>query len=303
MIQPGDLFLLAAPKGKSYLFVLDPDKKVHSNYGCIPMSEIAEANYGDELKTHKGKSFRLIRPTIHDLVRNVKRQTQVIYPKDMGYIIMRLGIGPGSVVVESGCGSGALTTALAWYVGDSGRVHCREKREEFATLCRSNLEAVGLADRVDIQVGDAAEGFGFAEDFRADAVFLDMRAPWECLASAAEVLAPGAPIGFLLPTVNQIETLLRALRLAPFSDVEIVELLMRRYKPVADRLRPEDRMIAHTGFLVFARRATAPPKDEPDAGHRGRCGGRRGGRAEYEEDEACATDLDESAGPGPDGDE
>lgn len=267
MIAPGELLLLVSPKGKRYIHAYDPNKTLHTNDGCIQFSALAEAGYGDVARTHLGKPYRLMRPTLYDLVQNVKRQTQIIYPKDIGYIVLKLGVGPGVTVIEAGTGSGSLTMALAWYVGKEGRVHTYERRPEFFDLSRKNLEWAGLEDRVERHCHDIAEGF---LQRRADALFLDVRTPWDYLHHAAEALTPGAPLGFLLPTVNQVSTLLRALQAGPFMDVEVLEIFLRRYKPVADRLRPDDRMVAHTGFLVFARRGVDradPDAAEPDACH------------------------------------
>lgn len=259
MLNSGDLVLLISPKGKRYLHKLDPQAEVHTHDGRILMSEVAEAGYGRRVRTHLGRPYLVLRPTVHDLIKNVKRSTQIMYPKEIGYLLLKLGVGPGMTVIESGTGSGGLTTALAWYVGDTGKVITYERREEFYRLARKNLERVGLAHRVEQVNQDISEGF---QHNGAHALFLDVRTPWDYLESIPSAVIPGAMCGFLLPTVNQVSDLLRGLERGPFQDVEVLEILVRRYKPVADRLRPEDRMVAHTGFLVFARYIEADsPKD------------------------------------------
>ncbi len=267
MLTPGDLILLVSPKGKQYLRKFDPQAKLHTQDGVIDLSQVVQAGYGGVIASHMGSLYRVLRPSTYQLIKGVKRSTQIMYPKEIGYVLLKLGIGPGTRVVEAGSGSGGLTTALAYHVGDTGRVYTFERRQEFYELSGKNLEAAGLAHRVtrynhDILQGFAPEGMvpgDLASDpSGADALFLDVRTPWDHLEQVAAVVCPGAPVGFLLPTTNQISDLLRGLETAPFEDVEVLEILVRRYKPVADRLRPEDRMVAHTGFLVFARHAGMP---------------------------------------------
>ena len=226
------------------------------------MEQVVPASFGQTVKTHMGRPYRVLKPGLADLVKNVKRQTQIIYPKDIAYIVMRLSVGPGAVVVEAGSGSGSLTLALAWYVGPEGRVYTHERREEFRRLNQRNLEWAGFNDgRVVHLDRDIAEGFGCPPQ-SADALFLDVRTPQDYVARIPEAIKPGSPVGFLVPTANQVSDLLRAFEGQPFGEVEVVELMLRRYKPVADRLRPEDRMVAHTGFLIFCRHGAQEPQAE-----------------------------------------
>jgi tRNA (adenine57-N1/adenine58-N1)-methyltransferase catalytic subunit len=261
-VKQGDLILLVSPKGKRYLRRYDPDVTLHTQEGMIRFGEVGQAGCGGAVTTHLGHIFRVLRPSTYDLVKGVKRSTQIMYPKEIGYVLLKLGIGPGIRVVEAGTGSGGLTLALAWHVGTTGRVYTFERRPEFYELAGENLAAVGLTDQVCRYNHDINEGFlppqvvsgdPATDPSGADALFLDVRTPWDHLEAAAAVVCPGAPVGFLLPTVNQISELLAALETSPFEDVEVLEILVRRYKPVPERLRPEDRMVAHTGFLVFAR--------------------------------------------------
>jgi tRNA (adenine57-N1/adenine58-N1)-methyltransferase len=250
MPEYGKLVILINPRGKRYLRRVVEGQDMHGNDGIIAMSDIAAAAFGTEVRSTKGVPYRVLEPTIHDLVRGVKRQTQVIYPKDIGYICMRLGVGPGRTIVEAGSGSGSLTLALSWFAGPTGRIYTHEAREEFMKLARRNLDWAGLGENVTLIHRDIAEGFDVTG---ADALFLDVRTPWEYLDNAVKAVKSGAMLGFLLPTVAQVSQLLHGLERGPFDEIEVSEILVRRWKPVADRLRPEDRMIAHTGFLVFAR--------------------------------------------------
>lgn len=246
----GELFILVSPKGKRILRRLEEAVDIHGNDGVLPAADIAAAEFGQIVRTRQGYPYRLMRPSLYDLVRGVKRQTQVLYPKDIGYICMRLCVGNGSTVIEAGSGSGALTMALSWFSGEKGHVHTYEARPEFYKLAGRNLAWAGLGQNVTQYNRDIAEGFDQTD---ADALFLDVRTPWEYLDNALAAVKPGGRFVFFMPTVNQVSELLKAMESRPFADVEVEEILIRKWKPLADRLRPDDRMIAHTGFLVFAR--------------------------------------------------
>jgi len=246
----GSLVIVVTPKGRRRLMRVEAGRDWHSADGVLSMQDVAAAGYGGEVLTSLGLPLRLYAPGLHDLVKGVKRQTQIIYPKDIAYICLRLGAGPGRRMLEAGAGSGALTLALSWFCGPSGEVHSCEAREEFHALARRNLDWAGLGGNVTLYRRDIADGFPVQG---ADALFLDVRTPWEYLRHVPQALKPGAQIGFLTPTVEQVSALLRGLEQGPYDDVEVCELLVRRWKPLADRLRPDDRMIAHTGFLIFCR--------------------------------------------------
>jgi tRNA (adenine57-N1/adenine58-N1)-methyltransferase catalytic subunit len=243
MLEPGQLVMLLNANDKRYFVTAQEGQVMHTNEGLLHLDEVRAAGWGQQVMTHKGYPFTVMRPTLYDLVKSVKRRTQIIYPKEIGYIVMKLGIGPGCRIVEAGCGSGGLTTALAWLVGDTGKVYTYERREEFYTLCRQNLERIGLAHRVEQFHHDIAEGF---HPHAADALFLDVREPCDYIHHIPNAVVPGAPVGFLLPTTNQVQDLLKSLQAGPFRQIEVVEIFLRHYKPVPERLRPEDRMVAHT---------------------------------------------------------
>jgi tRNA (adenine57-N1/adenine58-N1)-methyltransferase len=246
----GSLVIVVTPKGKRRLVRVAENQDWHSADGVLSMQDVAAADYGGEVRTSLGLPLRLYEPGLHDLVQGVKRQTQIIYPKDIAYICLRLGAGPGRRILEAGSGSGALTLAFSWFCGPGGEVHSCEAREEFHQLARRNLHWAGLGRNVTLHHCDIAGGFPVQG---ADALFLDVRTPWEYLRHVPQTLKSGAQIGFLLPTVEQVSELLRGLEQGPYDDIEVSELLLRRWKPLADRLRPDDRMIAHTGFLIFCR--------------------------------------------------
>lgn len=250
MIPFGSLVIYITPSKRRHIKRLEPDEIWHTNDGALKATEVAALDFGDVVFTSMGVPVRIERPELVDLLMGIKRNTQIIYPKDIAYICLKLGAGPDRIILEAGCGSGGLTLALSWFGGPSGRIVSHDAREEFARLARRNLEWAGLGANVELHVRDIATGFAAAS---ADALFLDLREPWLYLNQIPAALKPGAPIGFMLPTAPQVGQLLTGLESGPFGEVEVCELLLRPWKPLADRLRPADRMAAHTGFLVFAR--------------------------------------------------
>ncbi|MGE5123524.1 MAG: tRNA (adenine-N1)-methyltransferase, partial [Acidobacteriaceae bacterium] len=194
-----------------------------------------------------------------------RRNTQIMYPKDIGFILLNMDIGPGRCVVEAGTGSGSFTTALAFIVGPQGRVISYESRPEFQHLAHKNLDRLGLAEQVDFKLRDIMAGF---DERNVDAVFLDLPNPQDYVVQARQALKPGGYLGSILPTTNQVSLFLAALRRENFAFIEVCEILLRYYKAVADRLRPTDRMVAHTGYLIFSRSVVADVTnlDTPDPG-------------------------------------
>lgn len=250
MIPYGSLVVFVTPKGRRYIKRLEEGQDWHSNDGTLPAAQVAALDFGSETRTTLGVPIRVLEATLFDRLQGIKRQTQIIYAKDIAYICLRLGAGPGRTIIEAGCGSGGLTVGFSWFCGPTGKVVSHDAREEFTRLARRNLDWAGVGGNVELHHRDVAEGFAASG---ADALFLDVRTPWEYLKQAAEAVKPGASLGFLLPTVDQVGKLLLGLEQGSFAETEVCEILIRRWKPVADRLRPEDRMTAHTGFLVFCR--------------------------------------------------
>jgi tRNA (adenine57-N1/adenine58-N1)-methyltransferase len=200
----------------------------------------------------------MLQPSLADLLVDLKRSTQIMYPKDIGFILTSMSIGPGQTVLEAGTGSGSMTVALAYAVGPQGRIVTYEKRSEFQNLARKNLDRLGMEARVEFKLGDISDGIS---ETNVDACFLDVPNPWDYVQQVRAALKPGGFFCNLVPTFNQVERLLYVLRREHFAFVEVCELLLRYYKPEPTRLRPTDRMVAHTGFLTFGRRIE-PSKDE-----------------------------------------
>jgi tRNA (adenine57-N1/adenine58-N1)-methyltransferase len=247
---PGDLVLLLTSDLKRYVLQLRPHQDLHCHLGIFTHDALIGQPWGGAVQSSLGHDALLLEPTLADLIHHLRRGTQIIYPKDAAYIVHRLNLRAGNTVIEAGTGSGGLTTALAWAVAPTGVVYTYESRLETHRLARNNLESVGLLPFVQLFHGDIEQGF---EQRGVDALFLDVRTPWAYLAHVQTALRPGGFFAALLPTTNQVSELLLALEQGGFVDIAVEELLLRSYKPVPDRLRPDDTMNAHTGFLLFAR--------------------------------------------------
>ncbi|MBN1264519.1 MAG: tRNA (adenine-N1)-methyltransferase [Anaerolineales bacterium] len=248
--QDGDLIMLIAPEKKHMLFKLQRDAEMQTHQGVLRHNDIISTPYGSKIFTHLNTALWLLRPTLRDILIHTKRRSQIIFPKDIGYILLRLSIRPGSRVLEAGTGSGALTTALAWAVGSSGNVYTYDRRNDLQSVARKNLEKVDMLDRVTFYLSDISEGFHETE---VDALFLDVPDPHNYLPQVRAALRNGGEFGALLPTTTQVSVLLEALSDFGFLQIDVCEILLRFYKPIPARLRPADKMIAHTGYLVFAR--------------------------------------------------
>ena len=248
--QTGDLAQLVGLSHKNFIIRLTPGDRLQTHRGILYHDDLIGIPWGSEVSSHLGSSFFLLQPALSDLIKETKRTTQIIFPKDIGFILITMGIGPGSRVLEAGTGSGAMTTALAFAVGEQGHVTTYELRPEMQQLAQKNLSRLGLQDRVTFILRDIGDGFN---ERGVDALFMDIPRPEDYIPQVRTTLKPGGFFGCIVPTVNQIERLLNALQREDFAFVEICEIMLRYYKPTAERLRPTDRMVAHTGYLVFAR--------------------------------------------------
>jgi tRNA (adenine57-N1/adenine58-N1)-methyltransferase len=256
--QDGDLVQLLARRHKSHFIRLKAGEVFQTHRGELLHDEMIGKPWGSRLVSHTGSPFFLMRPGLADLLKQTKRNTQIMYPKDIGYIVMVMGIGPGVRVLEAGTGSGALTTAFAFLVGDEGKIISYERREQMQNLARKNLNRLGLLDRVVLKLGDVAEGF---EEVDVDALFLDIPNPYDYLPQVKAALKMGGFFGAILPTTNQVSKMLKALNANQFAFIDVCEIMLRFYKPDYERLRPTDRMVAHTGYLVFARTVMEKPDE------------------------------------------
>lgn len=250
IIKEGDLVELASTQNKFFIIRAEQGQELQTHRGVIKHNELIGKKWGSEIESHKGSSFFLVQPGIADILATTKRNTQVLYPKDIGYILIKLNIIPGSVIAEAGSGSGCLTQILAAIVGDSGHVHSYEVRPEMQNLARKNISRIGLQDRVTFYEHDIGDGFHLTDH---SAIFLDLPNPYDYIDKVKAALSPGGFFGTLLPTVNQVSKTLISLRRFHFVFIDVCEILIRFYQAESTKLRPTDRMVAHTGYLVFAR--------------------------------------------------
>lgn len=258
--RDGDLAQLVGLRHKHFIITLQAGGKFESHRGIIPHDELIGKPWGSQVFSHNGSPFFLLQPSLADLINELPRTTQIMYPKDVGFILITMGVGPGQTVMEAGTGSGSMTTALAYVVGSTGRVFSYEVKPDVQNLARKNLTRFGLDSRVDFKLRDIQQGF---DETDADSFFLDVPNPYDYTAQVRAALKPGGYLCCLIPTFNQVEKTLHALRRTDFAFIEVCEVLLRFYQPEPTKLRPTDRMVAHTGFLVFARRIE--PSQDPRA--------------------------------------
>lgn len=249
--REGDLAQLVGLTHKHFIFILKAGGDFQSHRGVVKHDDLIGKPWGTQVFSHTGAPFFLLQPSMADLLNELPRTTQILYPKDIGYILIQMGVSHGQTVMEAGTGSGSMTIALANAVGSEGKVISYEQKSDVQNLAKKNLERVGLAERVEFKLRDIQEGF---DETDADAFFLDVQNPFDYIPQVRDALKPGGFFCTLIPTFNQVEKVLHALRTNHFAFVEVCELLLRYYKTNPSRIRPTDRMVAHTGFLIFARK-------------------------------------------------
>jgi tRNA (adenine57-N1/adenine58-N1)-methyltransferase len=251
----GDRVQLTDPKGRLHTVVLTPGKQFHTHRGAIAHDDLIGAPEGSVVHSTANTGYLAFRPLLADFVLSMPRGAQVIYPKDAAQIVGNGDIGPGMRVLEAGAGSGALTCSLLRAVGEHGRVTSYERREDFAEVARGNVSAFfggAVPDTWDLRLGDLAD---HPADEVVDRVVLDMLEPWAVLPTVAAALRPGGVLVGYVATVTQLSTYVEALRAqGVWTEPHAWESLVRPWHAVGLAVRPEHRMVAHTAFLVTARR-------------------------------------------------
>ncbi len=248
-----DVLLVEPGKNRTYLLRLEPGHAFHSHRGVVSHDAMVGKWEGEVVTTNTGFSFLMFRPRIGERMFKVKRRTQIVYPKDAGWLVLALDLRPGARVIEMGTGSGAFTLLLAQLVGPTGKVYTYDRRPDFLENALANVERAGLRDRVEAGVLIAGEPFPVSD---VDAVFLDLPAPWEAVPAAYAALAPGRPLALIVPTAEQLKQTVKILCETGFVGLEAVEIL-ERHILVRERegVRPLERMVGFTGYLVSARKA------------------------------------------------
>ncbi len=254
-IAEGDLVLLSIDPRRTYMVKVEPGKAFHTHKGYVKLEELVGKEFGSTFQSSLGAQFKALKPTLTDYIMKSSRKTQITYPKDAALIVMFSGIGPGSRVVESGTGTGALTTALAHYVKPDGKVYTYELREEFQKNAEKNLKRSNLLSLVELKSADVTMGI---EERDVDAVILDLAVPWLVVPHAYTALKPSGIIVSFSPTIDQVVKTTEALKEHGFILIETVECLMRAMQVERGKTRPQTLMTGHSGYITHARKALKP---------------------------------------------
>ena len=252
----GERVLLIDSKERRYLMTLAAGKQFHSHQGTVEHDAVIGELEGIRVQASKGGRLLAVRPTLSDFVLKMKRGAQVVYPKDIGLILVYADIHPTATVLEAGTGSASLTLALARAVGESGRLISYEVREDHHAQGVANLNSWyeglgGIPLNVELRLGDVFEGI---DDVTFDRMVFDLPEPWRAVGTTTTALAAGGVVCCYLPTIPQVQQTVEALRAAGFGMIETFEGLVRTWNVEGQSVRPDHRMVAHTGFLITARK-------------------------------------------------
>jgi len=244
IIKDKDLVLISTAK-RRYIAHAEKGKSFFTKRSALKFDDIIGQEFGTKVNTHY-----VLKPSLNDyILYGLKRETQVIYPKESGQIILKLDLANGMKVFECGTGSGALSLFLARAIAPDGVLFTYEKDKVFYQNAKMNIENAGIGENIRLIHQDIDKGID-EKDF--DAAFVDLKEPYKYIEWLRSILKKGAVLGMLVPTTNQVSSILKKCEKL-FYDIQIFEVLMREYIPNPTRLRPKDIMVGHTGYLVFAR--------------------------------------------------
>jgi tRNA (adenine57-N1/adenine58-N1)-methyltransferase len=258
-LAEGDPAVLVDPKGRHFLLKLESGRIFQYHQGSVPHDSLIDAEDGSWVEASTGTVLLLLRPRLADYILKMKRAAQVVYPKDLGPILVYADIGPGMTVVEGGTGSGALTLGLSRAVGPSGRVVSVEIREDHGAHARKAIERWygEIPENIELRIGDVSDAVA---DVTPERIILDLPEPWHVLETASEHQPSGGVLCAYLPTVPQVQTTVeKAREMGTFAEIEVKEFLVRDWNVSGRSVRPEHNMVGHTGFLVFMRKTDSAP--------------------------------------------
>jgi len=251
-IKEGDLVLFIYKGKKELRKVVKRVRRgeyFHTHLGTLSHDDVIGLEWGSSIRTSTGDRILVLKPTLSDLMEQIPRRTQIIYPKDAAFMIIKSGVSPGSLVVEGGTGSGSLTLCLSFAVGESGLVVSYETNKDFLKLASRNLKRFGVKNVVlknkDIRDLDEKE---------VDAIFLDIGNPWDVFEQAHLALKPGGTICCFVPSYEQMRKVVLSAKDNGFGVAEVYEVLLREYEVDERRTRPKPWMIGHTGFIIIMRK-------------------------------------------------
>jgi tRNA (adenine57-N1/adenine58-N1)-methyltransferase len=250
----GDRIQLTDPKGKMYTFTITQGKEWHTHKGWIVHDDLVGIPEGSVVSTSAGLKFTAFKPLLGDFVLSMPRGATIVYPKDAAMIIGVADIFPGAKVVEAGVGSGALAISLLRAIGPQGQLDSFERREDFAEIAKENVQTYfgSLPSNWKLTVGSVQDS---NSDNKYDRVVLDMLAPWECVDYAAKILRPGGVFLAYVATTTQLSATAEALKEdGHFTEPLSSETIVRDWHHEGLAVRPMQRMIGHTGFLIVSRR-------------------------------------------------
>jgi len=256
-LREGERVQLTDQRGRLHTITLAPGATFHTHRGYFRHDELIGEPEGSVVTSTGGTVYLAMRPLLSDYTLSMPRGAAVVYPKDAGQIVAMADIYPGARVVEAGVGSGALTLSLLRAVGDAGQVHSIERREDFAAIAKANVEGFfgGPHPAWDLTIGDLADVLQTMPESCVDRVVLDMLAPWENVDAVAGALAPGGVLVAYVATTTQLSRLAEDLRDdGRFTEPQAFETMVRTWHLEGLAVRPDHRMIGHTGFLLTTRR-------------------------------------------------
>ncbi len=256
IIKENDLIFLILDTRRRWLIQVKPGRDFHTHKGIINFDDIIGKKYGSVVFSHpyetQGYKFFVLKPLPSDYVIYMARKTQIIYPEDAGMILLYSGINPGSIVIEAGCGSGALTCILGTYVRPNGHVYSYDIREKSLKRAKSNIIKANLDDVITIQYGDIVNDN--LKLINVDAVVLDLATPWEAIEKIRSYLKFSGTVVSFSPTIEQVKKTVLAMKNNEFFEINTYELIKRRIQVKENATRPEGRMIGHSGYLTFGRK-------------------------------------------------